>query len=218
MLKTVPYCSKFGGATGNFNAHFLAYPKIDWNKFAKDFQEKTFGLKRSYPTTQIEHYDDLAALFDNLRRINTILIDLCRDMVIIGNLMNVDLVNFNILLTYLLPLIPVFIYFVFKANEVIILKSNAPVPLNKPHFGEMNIIIFALVVFIALIALNILIDPLAKIFPMPEALKRIYAQMSNRSVWSFLSIAICAPIIEETYLRGMSLALQKAAMRKLWRV
>lgn len=80
LLKTVPYCSKFGGATGNFNAHFLAYPKIDWNKFAKDFQEKTFGLKRSYPTTQIEHYDDLAALFDNLRRINTILIDLCRDM------------------------------------------------------------------------------------------------------------------------------------------
>jgi adenylosuccinate lyase len=80
LLKTIPYCSKFGGATGNFNAHFLAYPKIDWNKFAKDFQEKTFGLKRSYPTTQIEHYDDLAALFDNLRRINTILIDLCRDM------------------------------------------------------------------------------------------------------------------------------------------
>src|SRR5574344_2340103 len=80
LLKSVPYCSKFGGATGNFNAHFLAYPKIDWNKFAKDFQEETFGLKRSYPTTQIEHYDDLAAIFDGLRRINTILIDLCRDM------------------------------------------------------------------------------------------------------------------------------------------
>lgn len=124
-------------------------------------------------------------------------------MVIIGSLIGVDLVNFNMLLTYLLPLIPVFIYFIFKANEVIILKSNAPVPLNKPHFGEMNIIIFALVVFIALIAVNILIDPLAKIFPMPEALKRLYSQMSNRSVWSFLSIAICAPIIEETYLRGM---------------
>lgn len=80
LLKTVPYSSKFGGATGNFNAHFLAYPKIDWNKFAKEFQSKTFGLKRSYPTTQIEHYDNLAALFDNLKRINTILIDLSRDI------------------------------------------------------------------------------------------------------------------------------------------
>lgn len=80
LLKTVPYSSKFGGATGNFNAHFLAYPQIDWNKFAKSFQMEVFGLKRSYPTTQIEHYDHLAALFDNLKRINTILIDLCRDI------------------------------------------------------------------------------------------------------------------------------------------
>ena len=70
-------------------------------------------------------------------------------MMIIGKLIGVDLVNFNIVLTYLLPLIPAFIYFVFKANEVIILKSNAPVPLNKPHFGRMNIIIFALIAFIA---------------------------------------------------------------------
>ncbi len=80
LLKTIPYSSKFGGATGNFNAHCLAYPEIDWNKFANDFQKDAFGLRRSYPTTQIEHYDNLAALFDNLKRINTILIDLCRDI------------------------------------------------------------------------------------------------------------------------------------------
>ena len=77
LLKTVPYSSKFGGATGNLNAHYLAYPEIDWNKFANNFQKEAFGLKRSYPTTQIEHYDNLAALFDNIKRINTILIDLC---------------------------------------------------------------------------------------------------------------------------------------------
>ena len=80
LLATVPYSSKFGGATGNFNAHTVAYPGIDWNKFAREFQMKSFGLKRSYPTTQIEHYDNLAALFDNLKRINTILIDFSRDV------------------------------------------------------------------------------------------------------------------------------------------
>ena len=80
LLKTVPYSSKFGGATGGMNAHKVAYPGIDWNKFATQFQKEAFGLVRSYPTTQIEHYDNLAALFDNLRRINTILIDLCRDI------------------------------------------------------------------------------------------------------------------------------------------
>ena len=80
LLKTVPYCSKFGGATGGMNAHKVAYPEIDWNKFAATFQKEAFGLERSYPTTQIEHYDNLAALFDNLKRINTILIDLCRDI------------------------------------------------------------------------------------------------------------------------------------------
>ena len=80
LLSTVPYSSKFGGATGNFNAHTVAYPDIDWNKFAREFQMKSFGLKRSYPTTQIEHYDNLAALFDNLKRINTILIDFSRDV------------------------------------------------------------------------------------------------------------------------------------------
>ena len=80
LLKTVPYSSKFGGATGGMNAHKVAYPDIDWNKFAAAFQKDAFGLVRSYPTTQIEHYDNLAALFDNLKRINTILIDLCRDV------------------------------------------------------------------------------------------------------------------------------------------
>lgn len=80
LLEVVPFSAKFGGATGNFNAHNFAYPQIDWNKFAADFVEGKLGLKRSYPTTQIEHYDNLAALFDNLKRINNILVDLARDM------------------------------------------------------------------------------------------------------------------------------------------
>lgn len=80
LLATIPYSAKFGGATGNFNAHNFAYPRIDWNKFAAAFVEGRLGLKRSYPTTQIEHYDNLAALFDNLKRINNILTDLARDM------------------------------------------------------------------------------------------------------------------------------------------
>ena len=80
MLERIPFAAKFGGATGNFNAHAVAYPSIDWNMFAISFVEGTLGLKRSYPTTQIEHYDYLAALFDNLKRINTILIDLSRDV------------------------------------------------------------------------------------------------------------------------------------------
>jgi adenylosuccinate lyase len=79
LLKTIPYSAKFGGATGNFNAHHVAYPEVDWNKFADEFC-KHLGLTRSIPTTQIEHYDNLAALFDNLKRINTILIDLSRDI------------------------------------------------------------------------------------------------------------------------------------------
>jgi adenylosuccinate lyase len=78
QLKTVPHAAKFGGATGNFNAHAVAYPSVDWNKFAEEFCHH-LGLVRSYPTTQIEHYDNMAALFDNLKRINTILIDFCRD-------------------------------------------------------------------------------------------------------------------------------------------
>jgi adenylosuccinate lyase len=79
LLKTIPHSAKFGGATGNLNAHYAAYPSIDWHKFADDFCHH-FGLVRSYPTTQIEHYDNMAALFDNVKRINTILLDLCRDM------------------------------------------------------------------------------------------------------------------------------------------
>ena len=80
LLKTIPFSAKFGGATGNFNAHHVAYPEIDWVSFANHFVNHTLKLKRSCVTTQIEHYDNLAALFDNLRRINTILIDLNRDV------------------------------------------------------------------------------------------------------------------------------------------
>ena len=79
LLKLIPNSTKFGGATGNFNAHYLAYPKIDWVSFAKNFTEKRLGLDYSFPTTQIEHYDNMAATFDNLSRVNTILIDLNRD-------------------------------------------------------------------------------------------------------------------------------------------
>ena len=79
QLLTIPYSAKFGGATGNFNAHVAAYPEINWKKFADEFVE-SLGLTRSHPTTQIEHYDNLAALFDNLKRINTILIDFSRDV------------------------------------------------------------------------------------------------------------------------------------------
>ena len=79
LLKSIPNSTKFGGATGNFNAHHLAYPNIDWKGFAKSFTEKRLGLNYSFPTTQVEHYDNMAAIFDNLSRINTILIDLNRD-------------------------------------------------------------------------------------------------------------------------------------------
>jgi len=79
LLKTVPHAAKFGGATGNFNAHHVAFPSVDWNKFGDEFCGH-LGLVRSFPTTQIEHYDNIAALFDNLKRINTILIDFSRDV------------------------------------------------------------------------------------------------------------------------------------------
>ena len=78
QLEARPYPGKFGGATGNLNAHFVAYPDIDWNDFAENFVT-SLGLRRSYPTTQIDHYDNLAAIFDTLRRINTVLVDLSRD-------------------------------------------------------------------------------------------------------------------------------------------
>jgi adenylosuccinate lyase len=80
QLKAVEYSAKFGGATGNFNAHSAAYPKHDWIKFGNDFVNKNLGLSRSQFTTQIEHYDNLAAYCDACKRINTILIDLCRDI------------------------------------------------------------------------------------------------------------------------------------------
>lgn len=79
-LQAVPFAAKFGGATGNLNAHNVAYPEYDWNEFATNFVEEILGLKRSYPTTQIEHYDYIAALFDAMKRINNILIDLARDI------------------------------------------------------------------------------------------------------------------------------------------
>ena len=78
-LKQIPFSAKFGGATGNFNAHHLAYPETDWKEFAQSFVSD-MGLKLSFPTTQIEHYDNLAAIFDNLKRINSILIDFNQDM------------------------------------------------------------------------------------------------------------------------------------------
>lgn len=80
LLHTIPHAAKFGGATGNFNAHHIAYPEINWNHFANVFVNVQLGLTRSQPTTQIEHYDNMAALFDNLKRINTILIDFSRDV------------------------------------------------------------------------------------------------------------------------------------------
>ncbi len=80
QLRHIPYSAKFGGATGNFNAHVAAYPDYDWNQFARYFIEEVLDLQRSYPTTQIEHYDNLAAIFDCMKRINTILIDFNRDI------------------------------------------------------------------------------------------------------------------------------------------
>ena len=80
LLKTIPFNAKFGGATGNFNAHYVAFPKIDWKKFANNFTASAFNLKRQQTTTQIEHYDNLAALMNNISRINTILIDFSRDI------------------------------------------------------------------------------------------------------------------------------------------
>jgi len=80
QFRQIPFSAKFGGATGNFNAHHAAYPNIDWKSFANDFVERTLGLKRSQTTTQIEHYDNFAAQCDALKRINNILIDMCRDI------------------------------------------------------------------------------------------------------------------------------------------
>ncbi|HEV8504111.1 MAG TPA: adenylosuccinate lyase [Chitinophagaceae bacterium] len=80
QLINIPFTAKFGGATGNFNAHHAAFPKLDWIKLANEFVEKILGLTRVQYTTQIEHYDNLAAQFDCMKRVNNILIDLCRDV------------------------------------------------------------------------------------------------------------------------------------------
>ncbi len=80
LLNDIPSAAKFGGATGNYNAHKVAYPETDWRAFGKSFVQGKLGLHHSFPTTQIEHYDHMAALFDGLKRINTILIDLNRDI------------------------------------------------------------------------------------------------------------------------------------------
>jgi len=80
LLNDIPSAAKFGGATGNYNAHKVAYPQVDWKGFGREFVHGKLGLHQSFPTTQIEHYDHLAALFDGLKRINTILIDLDRDL------------------------------------------------------------------------------------------------------------------------------------------
>ncbi|WP_373518697.1 adenylosuccinate lyase [Pricia sp.] len=79
LMNDIPSAAKFGGATGNFNAHNVAYPDIDWKAFGQKFVQGQLGLHHSFPTTQIEHYDHLAALFDTLKRINTIILDLDRD-------------------------------------------------------------------------------------------------------------------------------------------
>ncbi len=80
LLTHIPYSCKFGGATGNLNAHVVAYPKTNWVKFANKFCNDKLGLQRQQYTTQIEHYDHLAAQFDGIKRINTILLDLCKDL------------------------------------------------------------------------------------------------------------------------------------------
>ena len=80
LLRDIPIAAKFGGASGNFNAHHVAYKNHNWLQFSKNLIENKLGLRHSYPTTQIEHYDHLAAIFDNLKRINTILIDFNRDI------------------------------------------------------------------------------------------------------------------------------------------
>ncbi|MFV9550350.1 adenylosuccinate lyase [Algibacter sp. PT7-4] len=80
LLNDIPSAAKFGGATGNFNAHHVAYPDIDWKAFGSQFVQEKLGLQHSFPTTQIEHYDHMAALFDTLKRINTIILDLDRDI------------------------------------------------------------------------------------------------------------------------------------------
>ena len=79
-FNTIPNAAKFGGATGNYNAHHVAYPSIDWKDFGTNFVQNKLGLHHSFPTTQIEHYDHMASLFDAMKRINTIILDLDKDI------------------------------------------------------------------------------------------------------------------------------------------
>merc|ERR1712157_557982 len=80
LLRQIPHSCKFGGATGNMNAHLVTFPDVDWRSFANDFCTNSLGLQRQQYTTQIEHYDNMGAIFDALKRVNTILIDFCRDV------------------------------------------------------------------------------------------------------------------------------------------
>jgi len=80
LLKQIPHGCKFGGATGNMNAHLVTFPKVEWRSFANEFCTKSLGLERQQYTTQIEHYDNMGAIFDAIKRINTILLDVCRDV------------------------------------------------------------------------------------------------------------------------------------------
>lgn len=80
LMQSIPYSCKFGGATGNFNAHHVSFPNVSWTRFGNEFCNRKLGLQRQQYTTQIEHYDNLAAHFDGIKRINTILVDLCRDI------------------------------------------------------------------------------------------------------------------------------------------
>ncbi len=80
QMRHIPFSAKFGGATGNFNAHHVSYPDVDWRAFSEEFVNENLGLQQSWPTTQIEHYDNMAALFDCLKRINTIVLDMNRDL------------------------------------------------------------------------------------------------------------------------------------------
>lgn len=80
LLNEVPFSGKFGGATGGFNAHFVAYPEVDWHEFADDFLQSKLSITREYPTTQISHYDNLCALLDGLKRLNVVMLDLCQDV------------------------------------------------------------------------------------------------------------------------------------------
>ena len=121
LFENIPFCGKFGGATGNFNAHHVAYPNIDWVAFGNRFLEEKLGLKRLQTTTQIEHYDMMSAYFDTMKRINTILLDFARDVWMY--------ISMN--------------YFIQKVNETEVGSSAMPHKVNPIDFenAEGNICI-----------------------------------------------------------------------------